>query len=211
MTFLEALSVIAGGLGFFAGVVAYFRAQSAERAAHQAVDRALEQSAEAVARSKSAATDVANMARQMGDIADVAQLADRKADHAQTASEEALTRSSAAFREITGAMKRAGEAREGATPTEAAVKWECEQIKKSSWVARNVGSGVARAALLSDATWPPKYISPAEVIPRDVDPGDHLQFRAFADKGVRSPRVKLTWTADGDGSAHAQEMTLIVE
>lgn len=210
MTFLEALSVIVGGLGFFAGVIAYFRAQSAERAAEQSVEKALAQSAEALGRSKSAATDAAGAARQVSDLADVAQLADRKADRAQKTSEEALTRSTAAIKEVTGVVQRVGDNRGASAAVKDVASWECEQVRKSIWVARNVGTAVARAALLSDATWPPKYVRPDEVIPRDVAPGDHLQFRAFPDKGVRSPRIKLAWT-DGDDTPHAQEMTLIIE
>lgn len=206
-----------GALGLAAGVIAYFRAQSAEQEAQKAVQYALAQSAEALARasdavgrSQAASAAAAGVARQAGDLADVAQLADRKADRALQASDEALTRSGAAMQGITAVVKRVDES--GHARLDAGVvRWECEQVKKSLWVARNVGTLVARTALLSDATEPPKPIRPEEVIPRDVAPGDHLQFQAFPEKGVRSPRVRLVWKVDGDPSMHSQELTLIIE
>lgn len=217
MTFLSALSVIVGALGLAAGVIAYFRAHGAEQAARESAEYALAQSAEAlarandaIARSHSASAAAAGVARQAGDLADVAQLADRKADKALQASDEALTRSGTAIQGVTAVVKRVDES--GQARTDAGiVRWECEQVKKSLWVARNVGTLVARTALLSDATEPPKPIRPEEVIPRDVAPGDHLQFQAFPEKGVRSPRVRLVWKVDGDTATHSQELTLIIE
>lgn len=215
--FLSVLSVIVGALGLAAGIIAYFRAQAAEEAARESSQLAIAQSAEAlaratdaVARSSAASAAAAGVARQAGDLADVAQLADRKADRALQASDEALTRTGTAIQEITNVVKRVEES--GQIRLEPAiVRWECEQVKKSVWVARNIGTLTARTALLSDATEPPKPIRPEEVIPRDVEPGDHLQFQVFPEKGVRSPRVRLTWKVDGDTATHSQELTLIIE
>lgn len=195
-------------------MIAYFRAHAAEQAAQEAVQHALAQSAEALARASEAvarsSAAAAGVARQVGELADVAQLADRKADRALQASDEALTKSGTAIQGVTDVVKRVGESGQ-ARLEPGIVRWECEQVKKSLWVARNVGTLMARTALLSDATEPPKPVRPEEVIPRDVAPGDHLQFQVFPEKGVRSPRVRLAWKVDGDPATHSQELTLIIE
>jgi hypothetical protein len=90
-------------------------------------------------------------------------------------------------------------------------RWRLERVKGGTWLLRNTGSVTAHSALLSDATQPPKYIRPDEVIPRDVPPHDHLQFRAAPTRGAPPPRVRVTWREDGDASPHAYEATLVVE
>lgn len=90
-------------------------------------------------------------------------------------------------------------------------QWQLEQVKGNVWLLRNIGTVIAHAALLSDATQPPKYIRPDEVIPRDVPPSDHLQFRAAPTRGAPPPRVRVTWRENGDAEPHSYEVTLLVE
>jgi hypothetical protein len=89
--------------------------------------------------------------------------------------------------------------------------WVPEQVKGPVWVVRNTGSVVAHSALLTDATQPPKYIRPEEVVPRDVPPHDHLQFRAFTVKGAPPPRVRVIWREDGIEGSNTADMTLLVD
>jgi hypothetical protein len=90
------------------------------------------------------------------------------------------------------------------------VDWELENVRGPIWVLRNIGSLVAHQTLVSDATQPPKYIRADEVIPRDVSPGDHLQFRAAISRGGPPPRVRITWRPSETGDARSAEFTLLV-
>ncbi len=91
------------------------------------------------------------------------------------------------------------------------VAWQLEQVKPASWLMRNIGSASAHSALLTDATQPPKYVRPDEVIPRDVPPGDHLQFRVLASRGGPPPRVRVIWREDGVAGPKSFDATLLGE
>ncbi|MEO8906506.1 MAG: hypothetical protein ABI310_00385 [Microbacteriaceae bacterium] len=91
------------------------------------------------------------------------------------------------------------------------VAWELEQVKPAVWLLRNSGSIAAHSALLTDATQPPKFVRPDEVIPRDVPPGDHLQFRVLATRGGPPPRVRVMWREDGAAEPKTFDVTLLAE
>ncbi|MEO6826978.1 MAG: hypothetical protein ABI255_04355, partial [Microbacteriaceae bacterium] len=153
--------------------------------------------------------EAARGSSRAGEARELAGTAQRNAERALTQSADAVVRATDAGKIAGLAVQRS---REGAfaIPELGEVRWECHRVKGPTWVARNVGTALAHSALLTDATRPPKYIRPDEVIPRDVGPGDHLQFRAFSDAAVRSPRIRVAWREDGDNSARTQELTLII-
>jgi hypothetical protein len=206
VTVVEVVSIIVGCLGLLVAVIAVVRARIAESDAQQARADA----AEALARSSAATERALTAARSARDASALAETAESLAERAQSQATQALTRAVAAAEEASIASHHVpGDA---PAPGEAPdpVRWECEQVKGMTWVARNVGSVPAHGALLSDASRPPKYIRPDEVIPRDVQPGDQLPFRAYSDASVRAPRVRLTWSEDGDRLPRAQEITLLM-
>jgi hypothetical protein len=90
------------------------------------------------------------------------------------------------------------------------VRWSCEQVRGASWVMRNTGTAIAHNALLIEVTHPPKYIRAEEIVPRDVPPGDHLQFRVFPVRDAPPPRVRVVWREDGDEEQRNLDTTLVV-
>jgi hypothetical protein len=97
----------------------------------------------------------------------------------------------------------------GETERVVQVSWQLEQVRGSIWALRNTGMIVARGALLSEATLPPKYVRPDEVIPRDVHSGDVLQFRVTAGRGAPPPRIRVTWREGSASPAYSREFTVL--
>ena len=89
------------------------------------------------------------------------------------------------------------------------VSWRLEQVRNSTWALRNTGLAKAHGALLSDATVPPKFVRPDEVIPRDVERDDVLQFRVMAARGGPPPRIRVTWREGADSPAFSREFTVL--
>lgn len=221
------LSIIVACAALLVALIAVVRGKGAENAAEEArtrADEALARSNAAVEaassaaetataaseRAATAAQTASAASRQAGEADAAARAAENLAERAQAQATQAVARAAAATEEAALARRRVSEvATTPSTTPDAEVRWECERLRGADWVARNVGSAVAQAALVTDASRPPKYIRPEEVIPRDVQPGDHLPFRATSDSAVRSPRIRLTWT-DETGAAQAHEMTLII-
>jgi F0F1-type ATP synthase membrane subunit b/b' len=97
----------------------------------------------------------------------------------------------------------------GATERVVRVTWRLERVRSSTWALRNTGSTKANDALLSDATLPPKFVRPDEVIPRDVDRDDALQFRVTGGRGAPPPRIRVTWREDDGSPAYSREFTVL--
>jgi hypothetical protein len=97
----------------------------------------------------------------------------------------------------------------GATERVVQVAWRLERVRGGIWALRNTGLASARDALLSDATVPPKYVRPDEVIPRDVDRDDVLQFRVMAARGAPPPRIRVTWREAAGSPAYSREFTVL--
>lgn len=89
------------------------------------------------------------------------------------------------------------------------VSWRLERVRNSTWALRNTGLAKAQDALLSDVTVPPKFVRPDEVIPRDVDPDDVLQFRVMAVRGAPPPRIRVTWREGAGSPAYSREFTVL--
>ena len=206
MTVVEVVSIIIGCLGLLVAVIAVVRSRIAENDAQEARADA----AEALARASAATERALTAARSARDASALAETAETLAERAETEAMQALTRAAAAAEEASIASHHTPSELRAALEPADPVRWECEQVKGPTWVARNVGSVAAHGALLTDATRPPKYIRPDEVIPRDVQPGDQLPFRAYSDASVRAPRIRLTWSEDGDQLPRAQEITLLI-
>jgi hypothetical protein len=97
----------------------------------------------------------------------------------------------------------------GETERVVQVSWRLERVRNSTWALRNTGLAKARDALLSDATVPPKFVRPDEVIPRDVDRDDVLQFRVMVGRGTPPPRIRVTWREGAGSPAYSREFTVL--
>jgi len=97
----------------------------------------------------------------------------------------------------------------GATERVVQVTWRLERVRNTTWALRNTGLAKAHDALLSDATVPPKFVRPDEVIPRDVDRDDALQFRVTAGRGAPPPRIRVTWREGAGSPAYSREFTVL--
>lgn len=199
-----------------AGVV-FLQARSAEKSALLArrdAAQAFERSG-AAGMESSAAVDHARTARQ--DAAQALNLAARAREESAASAERALAaeRHVAHLAELASApvLSRADGPEVAVAPErrDDGVRWSAEHLKGALWVMRNTGETVAHAALLTEATQPPRYIRPAEVIPRDVPPGDHLQFRLSLGRDTPPPRVRVAWRDESGGAPRAHEATLVTE
>jgi hypothetical protein len=226
VSFVEVLSIIVACAALLVALIAVVRGKGAENAAEEArarADEALAHSnaaaeaassavataADALQRAATAAQSASAAMKTAGDANASAHAAENLAERAQAQATQAVERAAAATEEAALAGWRVSEVAPAASAPDGEVRWECERLRGADWVARNVGSVIAHAALVSDASRPPKYVRPDEVIPRDVQPGDHLPFRASSDSAVRSPRIRLTWS-DDEGTAQAHELTLVM-
>lgn len=97
----------------------------------------------------------------------------------------------------------------GETERVVQVSWRLERVRNSTWALRNTGLAKAHDALLSDVTVPPKFVRPDEVIPRDVDRDDVLQFRVMAGRGSPPPRIRVTWRESDGSPAFSREFTVL--
>jgi len=215
MTMLDVLSLVVACVAIAFAVVAAVRARTAGEIAAAARDAA----DQAVERAQAAHADAATAGEQARDArADAANALDQAtralAEAARSRAGVAAAEASAA--EAARALESASESHtesdrahdgESSVP---AVSWVLEQVKGAVWLLKNVGDGTAESALLSDATLPPKYVRPDEVIPRVVAPGDHLQFRVTVPRGGPPPRVRVTWR-DDNGQPQSKDMTLLLE
>jgi hypothetical protein len=213
---LDIVSLFVAIIAIALAVVIAVRARAAEESAGEAkaaAERAVEAARAATAQAE-AALEAAAGARGDGARAlDLATRARADADGALKAAEAnsvALTRSLETAHGSAGAKALTDESSGGAlAASDAEVGWEASNVKGSVWVMTNTGTVTATAALLTDVTQPPKYVRPDEVIPRDVAPGDHLQFRAAFGKGDPPPRVRVVWREPNSGTMSSSESTLI--
>lgn len=213
MTMLDVLSLVVACVAIAFGVISAVRARTAAEIAAEA--RTLADRADEAA--SAARADAAAVAEQVREArADAANALDQATRaHAEAAS----TRESAAaaLRAVESARTDAIRGRDWSdapgspAAAVAAVRWKLEHAKGSIWVMKNDGDAAATSALLSDATAPPKYIRPDEVIPRTVDPGDHLQFRVTPQRGGPPPRVRVSWREGENNEPKSKDVTLLVE
>jgi hypothetical protein len=199
---------IAALLFGIASLVVAITAVRLARSGKKHADRALSGSLDAVSRS-AAAAELANRAHaEATDAVNRSVAADGAAERARSDATEALSRAKAAAslaREVDEANRVAG-----GPAAHSEVRWEAEQVHSSRWLIRNVSNSIAAAALVSDASRPPKFITAAEVIPRDVGPGDNLQFRVASARDVDPPRLRVTWSEPGVPERRAFELTLVI-
>jgi hypothetical protein len=226
MSMLEVVSLVVSLVALGFAVVAVVRARSADEsaaAAHRAAAQAFER-AEVSAQDGAQALESAGAARADAATAlDQATQARQGAVQARTDADTALERAEQARADAqqaradaetaTGALQKLGRSDGTVEPglrlESERVKWSLQQVKGAVWLMKNTGNQTANAALLSDATQPPKFIRADEVIPRDVPAGDHLQFRVQAARGGPPPRVRVNWREDGDDGAKTHEVTLL--
>jgi hypothetical protein len=191
---------------------------AAEQAAKalQRADTAARAATEATASADRAAETSTAALQQVHEVADIAAETSRHVDQiAATATQAIPVQDAAALDGAAHDDEHTQHAEQEHAPERTepapAASWVSEQVKGPVWVVRNTGTVTAHSALLTDATQPPKYIRPEEVVPRDVPPQDHLQFRAFAVKGAPPPRVRVIWREDGIEGPRSADMTLLVD
>lgn len=222
---LDVLSLVVACVAIAFGVVAAVRARTAGEvaAAAREVAARAEDGASAARADAAAAAEQAREAR--ADAANALDQATRAlADAAQSRESAAHAQESAAaaVRALEAARASGVRTADAMSPGGAdalhdtaaygpPVRWTLEHAKGAVWLMKNVGEASANSALLSDATQPPKYIRADEVIPRAVEPGDHLQFRVTAPRGGPPPRVRVTWREDGSDEAKSKDVTLLLE
>ncbi|TAM67604.1 MAG: hypothetical protein EPN48_13300 [Microbacteriaceae bacterium] len=238
MSMLDVVALVVAVVAIGFGVVAVVRARSAEdkagaaamAAAHarERAESAAEDAAQAIERAGAArgdaatALDQATRARQgvvqaQANAAAAHQDAEQARADAERARLDAETATGAldTVRRSIGSVgavgsTSAGESVEASAPVDP-VAWKLEQVKPMIWLVRNTGSSTARSALLTDATQPPKFVRPDEVIPRAVPPGDHLQFRVQTTRGGPPPRVRVMWREDGATEPKTFDVTMLAE
>lgn len=213
MTMLDVLSLVVACVAIAFGVVAAVRARAAGEIAADASARA----ARADEAASAARADAAAAAEQAREARSDAANALDQATRAQAEAARTRESAAAALRAAESAQADATRSRDSSNTADspaahtAAVRWKVEHAKGAVWVVKNDGDASALSALLSDATQPPKYIRPDEVIPRTVDPGDHLQFRATPQRGGPTPRVRVSWRDSGNSEPRSKDMTLLIE
>lgn len=211
MVVLDVLALLFG----LAGLLAGFAAVALSRRAAERSNHALEQSQDAAGRAAQAGELAGRAHTEALEAVNRSLAAGQVADRAQSQSVEALGRSAEALSRASSAASLARGVDEaarsrGLPPASSDVHWQCEQVRPGRWLIRNVGTADADAALVTDATRPPKFITAEEVIPRAVAPGDHLQFRVATVRDAVPPRVRVTWAEQGSAERHAYEVTLVV-
>ena len=208
--FLELLAAIAGVVGLLFGAIALIRMRAVGHETSDALARVADAQAVAADAQARAADAQARASDAQGRSVDAqarATDAQSRAAEAQTRALDAVSRSAAA--ELANTGRDAGGNDRVIAPQDES-QWVCEWIKGNRWAMRNAGTRVVHSALLTDATRPPKFVIPDEVIPRDVAPKDHLLFRTITERDAPPPRVRVAWTEDGSGVQRAQEQTLIL-
>jgi VIT1/CCC1 family predicted Fe2+/Mn2+ transporter len=205
MIVLDVIALLLGIAGVALGIVGVATARSAKGQA----DRAHRESLEALGHSAAAADLSGRAHAEAADAVSRAVAAGRVAEQSQARAVEALTRAN----ESVGIARsaREGNHTDPEVPDpDTDVTWECEQVRSGRWVIRNTGFATAAGALVTDASRPPKFITAEEVIPRDVPPGDNLQFRVAGTRDALPPRVRVTWGAPGVADRRSFELTLVV-
>jgi hypothetical protein len=213
MTMLDVLSLIVARAAIAFGVISAVRARTAAEIAAQARSLAgrADEAASAARADAAAAAEHARKAR--ADAANALDQATRAQAETASIRESAAAALRAAESARADAINRRDVTEASNSPAAAvgAVRWKLEHAKGSIWVMKNDGDAAANSALLSDVTQPPKYIRPDEVIPRTVEPGDHLQFRATPQRGGPPPRVRVSWRDGENPEPKTKDVTLLVE
>ena len=207
---LDVLVLMVALVAIAFAVVAVIRARTADEtavAARQAAEQSAVQ-ADAARHDAARALEQAGIARQ-----DAAKALDQSTTARQDAARALESADAAALAlERRAVTSGAGGPLQGhAIAAAEPVRWTLEHTKGALWLMKNIGDATAHAALLSDATQPPKYLRPDEVIPRDVPPQDHLQFRVTPGRGGPPPRVRVTWREDGSTEPKSKDVTLLLE
>lgn len=148
--------------------------------------------------------------------AKIAKEARDDARKAQADSESAAAESVALAKEANDAFKRQAQAQEEANELAKAsipadeVRWAYDQVAGIRYVLTNIGSRSARGAFIEDTTEPKGFVRPEESLPRDVRPGDSLEFIVVSAFGSPQPEFRVTWTEDGSDEIHTDETRMVI-
>ncbi|MBF4632731.1 hypothetical protein ITJ42_16040 [Clavibacter michiganensis subsp. phaseoli] len=138
------------------------------------------------------------------------------ARQAQAGSEAAAEESIALSRKATAAFERQAVAQEEANELARAslppdvVRWEYEPVSGVVYILTNVGARVARGAFIEDIGEPKGLVRPQEDGPRDVVPGDSLEFVIVTAFGAPRPVFRVTWREDGSDEVRSEDTRAVI-
>ena len=89
------------------------------------------------------------------------------------------------------------------------VKWAYEHVQGVLYVLRNIGTKVARGALITDTGEPIGMVRPGEAA-RDIEPGDSIEFRVLTGFGTPRPTFRVTWTEDDSTDEFFDDTRMII-
>ncbi|MHA6668554.1 hypothetical protein ACX3O0_06745 [Homoserinimonas sp. A447] len=133
-------------------------------------------------------------------------------DESRTARDEAVRLSkeaNLAFVRQAEAQEKANEIALSLVP-EPEVSWMYENVRGVQWVLHNRGTKVARSAVLVDITEPAGFIQPESSTPRDVRPGDYLEFVALATGNGPTPAFRVVWNEDDSTQEFSDDTKMVI-
>jgi hypothetical protein len=145
-----------------------------------------------------------------------AQQARRDAQDASTEARTARNEAAALAAEANAAFTRQAEALEESNRLQAEllpkdeVRWEHEHLQGVLYALHNNGTKVARGALLFEIGDSLGWVRPQESEPRDVPPGDSLEFHVVSAWGAPRPQFRVTWMEDGSTEEYYDDTRLLV-
>ena len=128
---------------------------------------------------------------------------------AQRETVELAKKANQAFERQAAAQERAIELAQAALPKDE-VRWTYEHISGVIYVLHNTGTKVARQALMSDIGQPVGFVRPDETKPRDVPPGDSLEFNVITAFGSPRPRFRVAWREDGLDQEFSDDTNMVI-
>ena len=115
----------------------------------------------------------------------------------------------AAFTRQAEAQERANEIATAQLPVSKVV-WTYKNVRGVKWILLNKGTLTARNAVMTDITEPAGFIRPELKEPRDVCPGDHLEFVAVSAGNGPTPMFRVTWKDDGSDEERSDDTKMII-
>lgn len=131
------------------------------------------------------------------------------AELAQRETVELARKANDAFDRQALAQEKANELAQAALPKDE-VRWEYEHISGVIYVLQNTGTKVARQASMSDTGEPVGFVRPDDTSPRDVSPGDSLEFKVITAFGAPRPQFRITWTEDGSDQKFSDDTRMVI-
>lgn len=134
---------------------------------------------------------------------------------AQADSESAAAESVALAKKANDAFERQARAQEEANAIARAsmpadeVRWEYAQVSGIRYMLRNAGTRVALEAGIEDITEPAGFVRPEDG-PRDVRPGEAIEFTVVSAFGSPRPEFRVSWKEAGSDEVHTDETRMVI-